>query len=129
MNYSSIINNTGFQILDIGYEFTFIPLSSSKRDEDNVSDLDKWINNMIKQDESKFIQVKTNCYHIMKTIEDMYGPFDEKEIEFYHKQFNEENWLNSFQRQLIFLLFYKYFGDSESIKAITIHYIGEGGKD
>ena len=31
MNYSSIINNTGFQITDIGFEYTFIPLSSSKR--------------------------------------------------------------------------------------------------
>lgn len=40
MNYSSIINNTGFQITDIGFEFSFIPLSSSKRDDDNVSDFD-----------------------------------------------------------------------------------------
>ena len=40
MNYSSIINNTGFQITDIGFEFSFIPLSSSKRDEDNLSDYD-----------------------------------------------------------------------------------------
>ena len=40
MNYSSIINNTGFQITDIGFEFSFIPLSSSKRDEDNLSDCD-----------------------------------------------------------------------------------------
>ena len=31
MNYSSILNNTGFQITDIGFEFSFIPLSSSKR--------------------------------------------------------------------------------------------------
>lgn len=41
MNYSSIINNTGFQITDIGFEYSFIPLSSSKRDDDNVSDFDK----------------------------------------------------------------------------------------
>lgn len=40
MNYSSIINNTGFQITDIGFEYSFIPLSSSKRDEDNLSDFD-----------------------------------------------------------------------------------------
>ena len=31
MNYSSIINNTNFQIIDIEYEYSFIPLSSSKR--------------------------------------------------------------------------------------------------
>lgn len=40
MNYSSIINNTGFQITDISFEFSFVPLSSSKRDEDNQSDFD-----------------------------------------------------------------------------------------
>lgn len=40
MNYSSIINNTGFQITDISFEYSFIPLSSSKRDEDNQSDMD-----------------------------------------------------------------------------------------
>ena len=40
MNYSSILNNTGFQVLDIEYEFSFIPLSSSKIDEDNMSDFD-----------------------------------------------------------------------------------------
>ena len=74
---------------------------------------------MIKQDESKYIQVKTNCYRTMSTIESMYGPFNQDEIDFYNKQFNEENWLNSFQRQLIFLLFYKYFGDPESIKVIN----------
>ena len=40
MNYSSIINNTGFQITDISFEYSFIPLSSSKKDEDNQSDMD-----------------------------------------------------------------------------------------
>ena len=40
MNYSSIINNTSFQILDIEFEYNFIPLSSSKKDEDNMSELD-----------------------------------------------------------------------------------------
>lgn len=33
-NYSSILKNTGFQITGIEYEYTFISLSSSKRDED-----------------------------------------------------------------------------------------------
>ena len=34
LNYKSILRNTGFQILDIEYEFSFISLSSSRRDED-----------------------------------------------------------------------------------------------
>ena len=119
MNYSSIINNTGFQITDIGFEYSFIPLSSSKRDEDNLSDCDKFESNLIKQDESKYIAVKVNCSETMKIIESIYGPFDEEELEYYFKQYNDDDWLNGLQKQLIFLLFYKYFGDSESIKGIN----------
>lgn len=33
-NYSSILRNTGYQITNIEYEFAFVSLSSSKRDED-----------------------------------------------------------------------------------------------
>jgi c-di-AMP phosphodiesterase-like protein len=33
-NYQSIKYNIQFQVTDIGYEYNFIPLSSSKRDED-----------------------------------------------------------------------------------------------
>lgn len=36
-NYESILRNTGFQVLDIEYEFNFVPLSSSKRDKIFVS--------------------------------------------------------------------------------------------
>ena len=49
----------------------------------------------------------------------MYGPFDEEEIENYYRQYGETDWLNSLQKQLIFLMFYKFFGDSESIKGIN----------
>jgi len=41
MNYTSITNNTAFQVTDIEFEYTYIPLSSSKRDEDNASEFDK----------------------------------------------------------------------------------------
>ena len=119
MNYSSIINNTGFQITDIGFEFTFIPLSSSKKDEDNQSDSDKYESNLIKQDESKYLAVEVNAYQTMKVIESMYGPFSEEELQYYYSQYGENNWQNSLQKQLIFLMFYKYFGDSESIKNIN----------
>ena len=119
MNYSSIINNTGFQITDIGFEYTFIPLSSSKKDEDNQSDSDKYESNLIKQDESKYLAVEINAKQTMKAIESMYGPFSNEELEYYYKQYNDNNWQNSLQKQLIFLMFYKYFGDSESIKNIN----------
>ena len=40
-NYSSILTNTKFQVSDIAYEYTYIPLSSSKMDADNTSDFDR----------------------------------------------------------------------------------------
>ena len=41
LNYTSVIKNTKCQITDIGYEYNFVPLSSSKRDaEDNTSEFD-----------------------------------------------------------------------------------------
>lgn len=51
LNFTSINKNTNCQVLEIEYEFNYIPLSSSKRDEDNVSDFDKYESNLIKQDE------------------------------------------------------------------------------
>ncbi len=55
----------------------------------------------------------------MNTIDSLFGPFDQKEIDFYKKELSGENCINSFQRQLVFNMFYKYFGDSVSINAIN----------
>lgn len=40
--YKSILRNTGFQVLDIEYEYSFVSLSSSRRDEDLNSEFDKF---------------------------------------------------------------------------------------
>ena len=42
LNYKSILRNTGFQVTDIEYEYSFISLSSSRRDEDLNSEFDKF---------------------------------------------------------------------------------------
>lgn len=42
LNYKSILRNTGFQVLDIEYEYSFVSLSSSRRDEDLNSEFDKF---------------------------------------------------------------------------------------
>lgn len=57
----------------------------------------------------------------MKIIESQYGPFDEKEIEFYRENLKNDNgsFVNNFQKQLIFNMFYKYFGDVESVYSIV----------
>jgi hypothetical protein len=124
LDYSSIQRSNKFQITDISYEYSYISLSSSKRDgEDNTSEFDKYEANLTKSDESLFLQSKINSQSVMQTIERKFGPFDEKEIDFFIKQLRGENGgdvVNGFQRQLIFNLFYKYFGDTISINAINV---------
>ena len=58
----------------------------------------------------------------MENIEKEWGPFDPDEIDFYIKELRNENGevINTFQRQLVFNLFYKYFGDTTSIMAINV---------
>ena len=57
----------------------------------------------------------------MKLIELMYGPFSEDEINFYIKKLSKDGsfTINSFQESLVFNLYYKYFVDTISIKAIN----------
>lgn len=122
LNYTSIQKSNKFQVTDIAYEFTYIALSSSKREgEDNASEFDKYEQNMTKQDEALYLQSKVNSQFTMKKIERQWGPFDPEEIRFFKKELRNENGeiINGFQKQLIFNLFYKYFGDTASINAIN----------
>ena len=95
----------------IEYEFNYISLSSSRRDEDNVSDFDKYESNLIKQDESLFLQSNMNCKETMNRLIAQYGPFDSWIVDFYKDRLKNDKGviINSFQRQLIFNMFYKDF--------------------
>ena len=46
-------------------------------------------------------------------IELMYGPFSDDEIDFYINKLSKDGTftINSFQEDLVFNLFYKYFGE------------------
>lgn len=120
-NFTSINNNTGFQITDIEYEFSYIPLSSSKRDEDSTSEYDKFESALTKQNEQLYLQNKVNCFDTLSNIEALYGPFNPDEIKFYQENLADAdgNCINGFQNQLIFNVFYKYFGDTTSPRAIN----------
>lgn len=123
LDYTSIQKANKYQITDIAYEYSYIPLSGSRREgEDNSSDFDRYEANLTKADESLYLQSKINCQVVMKNIEKQWGPFDENEIDFYIKELRNENGevINTFQRQLVFNLFYKYFGDTTSIMAINV---------
>lgn len=58
----------------------------------------------------------------MQAVEYMYGPFPDDQINYYISRLEEndsDTIINSFQKNLIFNLFYKYFGDPTSIKDIN----------
>ena len=123
LNYTSIQKSNKYQVTDIQYEFSYVPLSSSRREgEDNTSDFDRFEANATKADESNYLQIKYNYEYVMKKIEEQWGPFDLDEIEFYKKEMRNINneIINVFQRQLVFNMFYKYFGDTVSINAINV---------
>ena len=120
-NYKSIVFNIGYQITDISYEYGFVNYSSSERDAEFNSEFDKFESTLAKQDEGLYLQTKTNCEETMKMIELVYGPFSEDEINFYIKKLSKDGnfTINQFQETLVFNLYYKYFGDTISIKAIN----------
>lgn len=123
LNYTSIQKSNKYQVTDIQYEFSYVPLSSSRREgEDNTSDFDRFEANATKADESSYLQIKFNYEYVMKTIEDRWGPFDPEEINFYKREMKNANneVINIFQRQLVFNMFYKYFGDTTSVMGINV---------
>lgn len=138
-NYKSIINNTKFQVTDISYEYTFVSLSSSKRDEDNNSEFDKFESYQTKDSEAKFLINRENYRIVMRNLERMWGPFDEDEISYFFKELSKNDTIQQdpntgefiviadqrssireTQKGLIFLLFCKDFGDPISLREINM---------
>ena len=120
-NYVSIRYNTQLKITDIRYEYQFSQISSSNRDEDMNSDFDRYESYLIRQNESLYLQAKCSAQETMNFIENKFGPFDEDEIQYYIKNLENDsgNIINEFQKNMVFNLFYKYFGDTSSIKFIN----------
>lgn len=87
-----------------------------------ASEFDKFESFLQKADESLLIQNQCACDDAMNTIEIMYGPFDDNEIAFYKRRLSDGNkcTVNSFQKDLVFNLFFKYFGDTQTINAINL---------
>lgn len=125
-NYYSNRQSLRYNITDVGYEYPFVKLSSSKRDEDQNSEFDRFEARLNKKDESLFLQNKVSCEGTINYIDLRYGPFDEEEIMYYKKRLTQDNKpvINSFQKQLVSYLFYKDFGDQISVQSINqIDYI------
>jgi hypothetical protein len=123
LNYTSIQKSNKYQVTDIKFEYSYVMLSSSKRDgEDSSSEMDRYEANLTKVSEAMYLQSKFNCEYTMNQIEKMFGPFDQKEIDFYLERLKGQDGeiINGFQKQLIFNLFYKYFVDTNSINSINV---------
>ena len=115
-------HNTAFQITDIEYEFAFYALSSSNRDEDMNSDFDKYMSFLQKADSALYLQNEVACKASMELIEMLYGPFEDDEVKFYIKALSDGGTvsINDFQKEMIFNLFYKYFGDPITLNSINV---------
>ena len=90
--------------------------------EDLNSEFDKFESFLQKTDEALLVQVQWACDDAMNQIRLMYGPFDQEEIDFYKIRLSDGNkcTVNSFQRDLIFNLFFKFFGDVMALNAINL---------
>ena len=87
-----------------------------------TSEFDKFESFLQKTDEALLVQVQCACDDAMNQIRLMYGPFDQEEIDFYKIRLSDGNkcTVNSFQRDLIFNLFFKFFGDVMALNAINL---------
>ena len=122
-NYNAINRDIKCRVTDVPYEFGFVVLSSSVRDEDNNSECDKFEAHAAKINEAIMIQTIVNCQKTMERIRLLYGPFDDKEIMFYYNQLLRENGkfiVNSLQRTMVTYLFAKEFNDPQSTKIVNI---------
>lgn len=87
-----------------------------------TSEFDKFESFCQKTDEGLLLQNQVASDDAMNMIKMMYGPFDDDEIQFYKHRLSDGSkcTVNSFQRDLVFNLFFKYFKDTNSINAINL---------
>lgn len=88
--------------------------------------ISKYESYLVKTNEGLYIQNKVACEDTMERIRLMFGPFSNEEIAFYMGRLDDGdgNVINPFQKNLIFQLFAKYFGDPYTINSINkVEYI------
>lgn len=85
------------------------------------SDFDKYMSFLQKSDSALYLQNEVACKSAMQLIETLYGPFDDDEVSFYIHRLSDGTGsvINSFQKELVFDLFYKYFGSPNTINSIN----------
>ena len=121
-NQVSIRYMLKYTISDGKYDYELNELNHDNYDEDNNSDLDKFEAHLSKKNESLFLHNRVNYEMIMKKIEQHFGPFRPEEIKYYITELSKDKAspINELQKELVFNLFYKYFGDTAAIKSVDI---------
>ena len=106
----------------IEYEYAFVNLSSSRRDEDLNSEFDKYESYQMKADEGIVILNAAACKDAMAQIEMQFDPISEDEIRYYKKRLSDgcRCSVQPFQKDLLFSLFVKYFGDFQVMNDINL---------
>ena len=71
----------------------------------------KFESHLTKQNEALYLQNKVNCEQTMRDLDVLYGPFDDDEIDYYIERLSKDGKfvINSFQKDLVFNLFYKSY--------------------
>lgn len=121
-NQVSIRYMLKYTISDGKYDYELNELNPDNYDEDNNSDLDKFEAHLSKKNESLFLHNRVNYEIGMKKIEKKYGKFRPEEIKYYLAELSKDKEfpINELQKELVFNLFYKYFGGTAAIKSIDI---------
>ena len=119
-NYYSNRQLLNYKITDISYEYQFTKLSSSKRDDEQNSEYDRYEALLNKKDESIMLQNKVAAEQATRKIKTIYGPFSDDEVNHYKKKLTKNNnsVVNALQKQLLGYLYYKDFGDPITMNAI-----------
>lgn len=109
-----------YKITDIAYECSLSKLSSSKRDEDQNSEYDRYEARLNKKDEALLLQNKVAAEMAVRKVEELWGPFSAEEIEHYRKRLTKDGSpvINPFQQQFVKYIYDKDFGDPITLNAI-----------
>ena len=120
-NLDAINRDIKYKVVDIPYEYALTTVSSSNRDDDNNSEIDKFEAHMTKQDEAMLLQVNVNATTTMRRIIEEYGPFSKEEIDFYRKELTADGKAlrNDFQENLVAYLFQRYFYDTQAVRMVN----------
>lgn len=121
-NSTSINSMIGYKITGAKYDFSYRPLSSHGGTDEDNSALDKFESRLAKKNESLFLHSQVNYETTMALIEKQFGPFSQEEIDYYKINLskNKKSPIDELQKELVFYIFYKRFGDSTNIKMINL---------